>query len=494
MPLNSLPAGGAFGAATGNVLQDARLSPLVWIYLVCVILPVEFTVGSLALTPLRVFLLAVTLPLGIRLFAGQFGRVLVVDVFFALHMLWATLAVAVNNPDRAIENVGSAAVEFLGGYFVARACIRSPEQFEKLILVLVFIIILILPFSLPELFSGKPVIPSLVASLPGLDSVRDTTNPKRMNLERVQNVFAHPIHYGLFCSTAFTLLFLGMKGRVSFFLRALGSAVIFFSVFMSLSSGALLAVILQVGLLVWAFLFRKHKRKWLLLFGLFAVAYVIVDLLSNRTPMKVFMSYATFSAQTAYYRSIINEWGMTNVWANPVFGLGLRTWIRPSYMKQGSVDDFWLVMAMRYGIPGFLLLAIGYFWALVEVGRRNLSFSARAMQLRQAWMITFCGLSFSLVTVHVWTSVYSFVFFLFGTGMWLMYYQSGDAPAAADGPDTAPGPARRGHVYARPVTAKPAGRGDAAPVHARRGSGDAPRAFTRFAPKPAGSTAQKDGE
>jgi hypothetical protein len=44
-------------------------------------------------------------------------------------------------------------------------------------------------------------------------------------------------------------------------------------------------------------------------------------------------------------------------------------------------------------------------------------------------MFTFIGLTFSLATVHIWTSIYSFVFFLLGAGMWMA--------SASDDPDSA---------------------------------------------------------
>ena len=408
--------------------DSAKLPLVVILYLIFVITPVEFKLGTVSLTPLRMLLLVLVIPLTGRLFSGQFGKAMAVDYLFFIHMAWATLAVAVNNPNRVVENVGSAAVEFLGGYLIARAYIRTPDQFEALIKALMVIVFALLPFTLPESFGGRAVIPHIVESV-GLGTVKQVDIPKRMGLYRVQNVFAHPIHYGLFCSVTFSLVLLGLHERMSLAKRLLGCAAIMIAVFLSLSSGALLAVILQAFLLAWAFIFRKSKQKWLLLLGMIMLGYVTIDLLSNRTPTKVFMSYATFSSQTAYYRSIIFDYGMQNVWANPIFGLGLRTWFRPAYMKSGSVDNYWLVMAMKYGIPGFTLVTMGYFWGLFKVGRTNVDFSMRVWRLRLAWMITFCGLSFTMTTVHVWTAIYSFVFFFYGSGMWIIYYKPEDEGA-----------------------------------------------------------------
>ncbi|MBS0562952.1 MAG: O-antigen ligase family protein [Proteobacteria bacterium] len=447
-----------------------------WLYLLTLVVPAMFKVGPIVLMPTRLLLMIVIVPMTANLLAGKYGKLLAVDIFFFLHMAWATVAIAVNNPDRVIENAGSTTIEFLGGYLMGRAYIRTPQQLQKLAIGLLIMNALLLPFSIPETLNGVAIIPKFLASLPGVTSVKQVTYERRMGLERVQNAFAHPIHYGLFCSVCLSLVFIGLKDRLTFAMRFVGTGIVFMGVFLSLSSGALLSAILQMGLFSWAFIFRNVRRKWLMLLGLFALMYVTIDLLSNRTPSKVLMSYATFSAQTAYYRSIINDWGMRNVWANPIYGLGLRDWVKPSFMTTTSVDDFWLVIAMRYGIPGFLLLAIGYGLGLVKIGLRDFGSNELLNRLRLVWMITFAGLSFTLVTVHVWTAIYTFVFFLFGAGMWMADYDVATEEKTS-GP-AAPGDGGRRLRYSR-QTAPPA---PATPSGPAQPTGANP--YSRFAGKP----------
>ncbi|MDH5451994.1 MAG: O-antigen ligase family protein [Paracoccaceae bacterium] len=418
-----------------------RLHPLVWLYLIGVLLPIGFDLGTLSLSLLRTLLLLTTVPLFFGLIAGRFGKVYPVDWLFFLHMCWATVAIAVNNPNKVVENIGSTAIEFLGGYLIARAFIRSREDFIALVRVLGVMVCLTVPLAVSESVTDVSVIAQLISSV-GLQPPYQVDMAPRMDLFRAQTVFAHPIHYGLFCSAAFSLVFVGMKGTMNGVMRYLIAFAVLCGVFLSLSSGALLAVFLQISLIAWAFGFRNLPRRWTLLLALFGTMYVVIDLLSNRTPIRVLMTYATFSTHNAYYRAVIYEWGMINVWANPIFGLGLRPWVRPGWMHTTSVDNFWLVSAMRYGIPGFLLLALGYLDALVRVGRKKLVDGSPESQLRLAWMITFCGLSFTLITVHIWTTVYSFVFFLLGSGLWI-------ASASSEGTVETKAQAPAGPAYAR---------------------------------------------
>ena len=426
-------------------LLNARLPMPVLIYLLCVLVPIGFNLGPLALTTLRIFLILMILPLFAQLLLGRFGRFLAPDLLFTLHILWAVAALAVNNPAQVVQQVGSVGVEFLGGYLIGRAYIRSSEDFVALVRWLAFLVLCTTPFAVFEALTGRPLILEVLRQAQ-LTAVAIVSIDARMGLERVQSGFAHPIHYGLFCSVAFSLAFVALRDVTTTGWRFVSSVIVALSGFLALSSGALLAIILQIALILWATMFTRLRGRWWLLVALFALAYVVVDILSNRDPLQVFMSYATFSAHNAYWRSIIFEWGMKSVWAHPLYGIGMNDWVRPWYMYSGSMDNFWLLMAVRYGIPGFVTLVVGYVWGIFRVMRRDFEGDPVLARIRRAWVFTFLGLSFTLTTVHVWTNIYSFVFFLFGAGMWLV----SAAQSAPQNPgQTAVTPTRPGPAYSR---------------------------------------------
>jgi hypothetical protein len=403
--------------------QAFRVGTLPWqvrIYLLCLIVPLGFNIGSLAMTSLRVFLLLMIVPVTIRLLMGKYGRLHVTDVFYFLHIGWAGIALAVNNPDQVLQQFGSVGMEFIGGYVIGRAYIRSPEQFTALCRWLVISVLVLAPFAVLESLTGRPILIETIRRIPGLTSVVPMPSEKRLGLDRAQVVFAHPIHFGLYCAVIMSLAFVGLKNALSDWLRWFASGLVGAVGFLALSSGAFLAILLQLGLFVWSRIFAPIRWRWWLLVGCFAFVYVVIDILSNRSPIRVFMSYATFSAHTAYWRSMIFEWGLVNVWKHPIFGLGLNDWERPYYMYSPSMDNFWLVMAVRYGIPGFITVLVGYVWTLVVVMARDFRADPVLTQFRRAWVFTFLGLSFTLCTVHIWSNVYSFCFFIFGAGMWLV--------------------------------------------------------------------------
>ncbi|WP_289042403.1 O-antigen ligase family protein [uncultured Aliiroseovarius sp.] len=402
--------------------EKSRALPLpVFFYLIMVVTPFQFHLGPVLLNGVRAFLLIMIVPLTVNLLKGKYGRLIAADFLFFLHMAWAAIALSMNNPDRTIQFIGSNAVEFLGGYILARAYIRSSEVLMAVWKMLFAIVILSLPLAVFEAVTARPILIELINKLPSIHSVLNVPMEARMGLDRAQVMFSHPIHYGLFCSVTFALCFVGMKAEWGNFRRYLTTALMCAGVFLSLSSGALLPVFLQIGLIIWAAIFRKLNARWVLLISLIVLCYIVIDLLSNRSPIRVFMSYATFSAHNAYWRGLIFEYGMQNVIDNPIFGIGLNDWVRPAWMYTNTVDNFWLLLAMQFGIPGLILAVLGYTEVLLRIGLRRLDPKTTIWRLRRAYMFSFVGLTFTLSTVHIWTNIYSWVFFMLGSGVWMIF-------------------------------------------------------------------------
>lgn len=413
--------------------------PLV-IYLALLVLPLRFFVGPVQMTGLRLFLLMMAPVLLYRMAAGQAGRLIGPDMVILAFPLWVGVSMAVNSPANAVEQAGMAGIEMTASYFLARCLIRDVNTLRRVIASIVLLLALFLPIALLESVTGRPAWIEMLGSIPGLASVDILSIPQRLGLERVQGPFAHPIHFGLFAASLGSLCWLGMEGAWNIIQRFSALLIITAMTFLSLSSGALLCLLVQLALLAWAGLLTPVKGKWLWLAALLVGAYVAVDLLSNRTPIRVFFSYATFSAHNAYWRGLIFEWGLFNIGQNPLYGLGLRDWVRPHFMYSGSMDNFWLVNAVRHGLPGFGLLALLWVWGVVRVAVRCTGSDPISAQINQAWVICMVALTLALCTVHVWTAIYSYIFFLLGAGRFLAESTTYKTPPIAN--PTAKRPAR----------------------------------------------------
>lgn len=393
--------------------KDTRAPILAAIgFLLLVCLPIRFWFGPVQMTGLRLFL-ALSAPVLVLLWMRDPALRRDPSTWvFASATLWAALAISRTSPGFLIENTGSLFLETFCAYLLGRLCIRTEHALSTCAVFAAILLTLSFPLTIYEANTGIPLIVAAIRSLPLVTSVEIISIDPRMGFERAQSVFAHPIHFGLFAVSGVTLLAAGLREHLHLSLRLIFASVLIASTFLSLSSGPLLALAVQLGLLFWVWAWGASLRSCLALLMILALAYIAVDLASDRTPIRVFMSYATFSPHNAFWRGLIFEWGILNVIANPIFGLGFNDWIRPGFMISGSIDNYWLVLAMRYGLPGFLLFFAGFLFAI----RAAIKAEETLSPVRIAWLITILSLMVALSTVHVWTAIHAFLFFLLGAG------------------------------------------------------------------------------
>jgi hypothetical protein len=429
MPLR--PAENAQHVADTLGIGTGRLSLIVAFYFVMIALPIQFNLGPVFMTGVRGVLLVTTIPLTIRLFSGQLGRVLPTDLLLFTYVIWAVSTLFITSPQQAVSIGGAYFIEVYGSYLLARNYIRTPENFRAMSRGLFMVLIFTIPFAIYETQTGRALIPSFIDKLPGIYSWGDYYNllaGRRLGLERSQVIFAHPIHYGLFCVSLISLAMVAYKNMITSLRRYFLAIFVCIGVICSVSSGAILPMVLQSGLMLWAWIFSRVRSRWVILCSILAICYLVVDFLSNRSPITVFLSYASLSPGTALGRVQIFEWGMNNVWKNPFIGIGLNEWERP-YWKSASMDNFWLLATVRYGIPGFLLLISSYIGLVWMAARRDFGDGGPIWQFRRAWVFMQVGMILTLATVDVWATALSYVFFLLGAGAWLVSVPKSVAPA-----------------------------------------------------------------
>jgi hypothetical protein len=406
--------GGAPGAGRAAAApRGSALGRVVVVgFLVSLIIPMFFHLGPVRLSPYRLFLLAAFGPLLLMWLRGAAGGVRAPDLLVLGFGLWGALTLHLSGAGATVESLGIWMLETMGAYLVGRVMVRDPEGFLAFARTFVLIVAGLTPFLLFENLTERRLLSELIA--PFGSPFFDYRMDKRMGLERAQGPFEHPILLGMFCSMAVTAALTAFRGW-----KAAAMAVLtILATFSSLSSGAYSAVAVQLGLLGWDRALRALRRRWLLLLGLFAAAYVVVDILSNRSPLAVFISYATFQPHTAYHRILIWEYGSRTVWANPLFGIGFRDWERAAWMSS-SVDNFWLLIAMRHGLPGFALIALATGLTVAAVARGPGGDPAGgdpADALRARYAIMMSAICIAICTVHLWGATFAFFMFLIGAG------------------------------------------------------------------------------
>ncbi len=389
-------------------------------FLLVLVLPPEaqFNLGSLVLSPQRLFLMFGIVPAAIRVLGDRRLGLRLVDAIAIFHTLWAWIALSKVHGINAtsIEAGGSYTIEFLGSYLLGRALIASPAHALFFVRRLFLFIMVLAALSIPEMLTGKHFIREAFAAIPGLQARSLAGVSPRFGLTRAFASFDHPILWGVFAASALGMAwYLAPTRRMLGWPRLWRAAAIVGAAFTSLSTGPLMACTVQLGFLGWDVVSRSFRNRWWILLAGAVLAYIAVDALSNRDPLTVFIHYLTFNAQTGYDRKLIWDIGLAQIRLTPLFGIGLNQWTTaPTWWHNTSVDAFWLLTAMRFGIPGVLsLLAI----AIIAVVKMIRLPYKPLRPLAMGWLVSFVGLSIAAVTVHLWGSAFVLFGFLLGMGV-----------------------------------------------------------------------------
>ncbi|MGR3762416.1 O-antigen ligase family protein (plasmid) [Roseobacteraceae bacterium NS-SX3] len=385
-------------------------------------LPFSFSLGPLTLSGYRLVLIGALVPVLAGFLQGRAGRVNAVDVFVFLFAFWSALSVAANEGLSRWELMGILQIEVLMPYLMARVLIRDLESYRYFARWYVAVVLFLLPFAVYESVTGQEAVLRFFARF--TDAYKVVEHAPRLGLDRAQVSLPHPILFGMFCSAAFALAWLVRGG--GWFRRLLAAGGVGMAVFMSLSSGAFLAVMVQIMLMAWQRVFSFIQRKWMLLGGFFAGSYLFIELFSNRSPAQIFAKFLTLNSASAWYRINQFNFAKDDVLSSPLFGIGFSQWSRPVWMLP-SIDNFWLAMAVRYGLPPILFLLGAIIAVCTLAGRRPLEGALAAA--RSGFVFSLLGLSFAALSVHLWEAAFCLLMFLIGSGAWLI-----DAEAAGEGP------------------------------------------------------------
>jgi O-antigen ligase len=446
--------------------KRGRLPPLMFITLLALLVPAYFSIGPLALTPSKVLFLITTPILTINLLRGRYGGFIWVDGLIIAHLVWMTLAMMANHPlSRAIEYMGSNTLIIFGGYLTGRATIRSRDDFVGLIRFLALVVVFSLPFAIYESWTSRTTIPRWLAELPGITSHSDVQHPPRLGLYRTQFVFAHPIHYGLFCALCFSQVYVGLAGIWGRFRRLIVSAIIMLCCVFSGSSGPILALAVAIGLVLWSVTMNWTGMRWKILAWLSIIGYAIIEAASTRFAIYAIVERLSLDPQTAFFRRLQFEFGVAQIKRTPILGVGFNRYPLPFWFNTTSIDNFWLQLAVQFGMPTFLLCAAAFIVAMVSVGRNDFSARPDLLPLRLGWMFSAVAIVLTLATVALWGEMDSIIFLFLGSGIWMSQMVTPVAGISADEPTESP--AQAGPRYTRFDRVTP-GRDASSVEHRRR--------------------------
>ncbi|TKT80271.1 hypothetical protein [Aquamicrobium sp. LC103] len=428
--------------ARGIGSYKAALPRPVFLFFVSILFPWIIMLGPIRLSGYRMVLLATILPCLVMWLSGKVGRIRVADIAMLFYCLWCGLAIAVvHGPGYAVEPAAIIFLEAFGSYLLARCFIRNADDFRNMVALFFLIIACLLPFALVETLTGRNIALEIVRAI--YPTFPDHPMEPRWGLRRVQTVFDHAILFGVVCSSAFALTHLVLGYGQSLARRWFKSGIVFLAAFTSLSSGPLSGLVAQSLLLGWNWVLSGYPGRWRLLLTTAAGMAIFIELFSNRSLPAIFISYFAFNEGSGQYRLLIWTFGSESVMNHPLFGVGFNRWDRPDWMSS-SIDMFWLVDAIRHGLPAGLLIGLAFFAVLVPAALKR-GLDERLQAYRTGYLIAMTGLFMVGWTVYFWNSTYVIFMFLVGAGVWFL-----DLPETAEPDRSASSRHRRANTRRRP--------------------------------------------
>lgn len=376
--------------------------------------PTELSVyvGSARLPPHRALLLLLLPAAALALIGRHRISPKGFDAAFLAFAVW-TVIVYIHHHGQTdgLQSGGALALDSFASFLVARAFVRDDRALRGTAGTLLLAVSVATLIALPEMLLGRTFVHDFLRDVTGY--VHPTGVEKRLGLTRAYGVFDHPIHMGTFCAAVLAFAVYGARADMASGGRAI---VIALAAFTSLSSAPLLGVAAQGAMIAFERATRGLRGRVVIAAGVIFAAFGAVSLVATRSPFAIIATGFTIDSWTGYYRLMIWQYGLDNVWANPWVGIGLNEWERPGWMVSSTVDSFWLVIAMRGGIPAIVLLVAAVALVARSVGTRMLRFDRLRRRLATGWMISLLALSLVGCTVHFWNVPFAFFFFFLGLG------------------------------------------------------------------------------
>ncbi len=366
----------------GRVVAAARAENAIWpvvLLLYAILLPRELRIdlGGLVFFADRMVAFAM-LPFLLRsVFTGAL-RFRLPDAIILLAGSWMVLAMMRNYGFASgIERGGALALDMAIGYFLARLCIKSTRDLQRVLVVYAPGLALaggaMLAESLLSREIVQPIAEAIFGRLPtylsgeAVGFVEDRQQ-FRLGFMRAAGPFPHPILGGLFLASMFSLYFWSTLRGWPKFAGIFAAACSFFS----LSSAAILGLLMAFAFVGYDWIQQRVQNlSWGLVGIAGLVAAIVLQILSQGGIVYVIVRYLTLNPATGYFRQLIWEYGLVSVRANPLFGIGFQGYERPIWMLTESVDAHWLLLAIRYGVPVAVLVLLLGAWAIYALSRAS---------------------------------------------------------------------------------------------------------------------------
>ena len=370
--------------------------------LIGILLPssVQILIVGAKFTVARVGIILLLIPALLK-FTKRGRHALVADLLAFATGFWMLVAAVQTGGLASLPAApGAEAIEFLGGYLVARGFFFGVAAIETFITVLRVFAICSILLAVGDTVTGRWMIQDVVAGIVGAVPPGPVF---RESLVRATSTFDHPILFGTFCSMVAGVLLYSARNTLT---RIAYVIICFVGTALSLSSAALMSFVIVLFSYTYDKLMYRYTWRWYVIWSCVFVALLGLFVLSNR-PLGFLISHLTLDPQSSYFRLLIWDAALIRIGEFPLTGFGFGLFNHE--ILDTTIDSVWLVSSLHYGVPMVMLLFatnIATFWP-----RQKLLTSRDGLMVKQlscAFTIVLVIFMFAGFTVHFWNFMWTF--------------------------------------------------------------------------------------
>lgn len=350
----------------------------------------KFTPGRLAITLLLV-------PALLKLLRER--RHFVSSDFFVF--LAAAWMIGAGFQNDGIASATAEVIELLGGYIVSRAYFFGRLELQNFMRVFKIIMVIVIFLASLEPIAGTNVITSITSAI--FHTPVNSTQ-FRLGIARAQSTIEDSELFGTLCCVAGCFSVYLEPNRLR---RFLWVGFCFFGCLLSISAGPLLTFAIMLasyGYDCMAFQFPWRWRAYVAtVAGLIAAVFV-----ASNNPVGWLIEHLLFDPASSYFRVYVFDYYFAQIAVHPFTGWGFGPVGSDDFLSVTTVDNVWIVCAVRFGLPMifFLLLTnIGtfFFVSLRHEGKQVDTYIRDAGTAFTFGLVCLMGIG---LTVHYWNAIW----------------------------------------------------------------------------------------
>jgi hypothetical protein len=369
-------------------LRGRQLAIATFFLFIAILMPSQVNVhlwgDSGKFTPGRIAILILLVP-AISQFMRPGRHVISADFFAIMTAAWMILS---RLPTDGLNSSAVAElIEFFGAYLLARGLYWGPLRLHAFYQVL------------------KVIVPGLVI-LSTLDPLFHTniiwhgqTPQERLGLIRAASVFDGAEVNGAFFAAVAPIFLYSEASRMG---RLRWTSLCFFGCLLTLSSGPLLSFLVVLAVYLFDNLMGRSPWRWKALITLIAALIAAIFAFTGK-PVSWIVQHLTFDPQSSYFRLYMFDFAFGQIGSSPIFGVGFdyAGFEGDDFLTKASVDNTWIVYAVRFGIPMISLLFITMITSFARFKAPQRFLRIAGNRVGTGYTLAIVSIALTGLTVHI---------------------------------------------------------------------------------------------